>query len=399
MVKAGIGVGGSQVSFWEIIWLRWWSWPRWLNIWKLEESGRRRLGAFRSHNTGPFSLTGTVDKHSVEVTNCFSVPHNESEDEVSGIELPLCGLKLFFCRAPLRALPHTVCCAPNQSSSSSQSSAPFGQTSCAFSVWWAASHSYPYFSMNFWLLSVLSCLLRWLLTWNLLRTCMNYTRKSLQMNSSWAGKLDTGGWKVSTIAKAFCHQTRCCASSSEDRALQCVTSRVCEFSVYCWLFWSFEARNIFSVTAFTEQVLFALLMTWNFSRALSQLLIWFDIVFYVFTFLLFGMSPRVTVVPRDAHATIAVGINVTCRHASTTVFRFPGTPQAMTSPSTLCWSMSTTVGKPPTPFTSLWTPASRTAAWASRLMSGDRGLGPQGHERLSSSYHGQMTRHLQPRQV
>ncbi|XP_015272862.1 PREDICTED: eukaryotic translation initiation factor 3 subunit F [Gekko japonicus] len=27
--------------------------------------------------------TGTVDKHSVEVTNCFSVPHNESEDEVA----------------------------------------------------------------------------------------------------------------------------------------------------------------------------------------------------------------------------------------------------------------------------------------------------------------------------
>ena len=32
---------------------------------------------------GLFSLTGTVDKHSVEVTNCFSVPHNESEDEVA----------------------------------------------------------------------------------------------------------------------------------------------------------------------------------------------------------------------------------------------------------------------------------------------------------------------------
>ncbi|XP_049625339.1 eukaryotic translation initiation factor 3 subunit F-like [Suncus etruscus] len=27
------------------------------------------------------TLLGTVDKHSVEVTNCFSVPHNESEDE------------------------------------------------------------------------------------------------------------------------------------------------------------------------------------------------------------------------------------------------------------------------------------------------------------------------------
>ncbi|KAB1280629.1 Eukaryotic translation initiation factor 3 subunit F [Camelus dromedarius] len=29
------------------------------------------------------TLLGTVDKHSVEVTNCFSVPHHESEDEVA----------------------------------------------------------------------------------------------------------------------------------------------------------------------------------------------------------------------------------------------------------------------------------------------------------------------------
>ncbi|XP_068930567.1 eukaryotic translation initiation factor 3 subunit F-like [Petaurus breviceps papuanus] len=29
------------------------------------------------------TLLGTIDKHSVEVTNCFSVPHNESEDEVA----------------------------------------------------------------------------------------------------------------------------------------------------------------------------------------------------------------------------------------------------------------------------------------------------------------------------
>uniref|UniRef100_A0A9L0JIB7 Uncharacterized protein n=1 Tax=Equus asinus TaxID=9793 RepID=A0A9L0JIB7_EQUAS len=31
--------------------------------------------------------------------------------------------------------------------------------------------------------------MRWLLTWNLLRTCMNCTRRSLQMSSSWAGTL------------------------------------------------------------------------------------------------------------------------------------------------------------------------------------------------------------------
>ena len=30
----------------------------------------------------PTVLSGTIEKHSVEVTNCFSVPHNESEDEV-----------------------------------------------------------------------------------------------------------------------------------------------------------------------------------------------------------------------------------------------------------------------------------------------------------------------------
>uniref|UniRef100_A0A8D2FKB5 Eukaryotic translation initiation factor 3 subunit F n=1 Tax=Theropithecus gelada TaxID=9565 RepID=A0A8D2FKB5_THEGE len=40
---------------------------------------RRNEGAARVIG----ALLGTVDKHSVEVTNCFSVPHNESEDEVA----------------------------------------------------------------------------------------------------------------------------------------------------------------------------------------------------------------------------------------------------------------------------------------------------------------------------
>ncbi|XP_048358586.1 eukaryotic translation initiation factor 3 subunit F-like [Sphaerodactylus townsendi] len=40
---------------------------------------RRNEGAGRVIGT----LLGMVDKHSVEVTNCFSVPHNESEDEVA----------------------------------------------------------------------------------------------------------------------------------------------------------------------------------------------------------------------------------------------------------------------------------------------------------------------------
>ncbi|XP_003223181.2 eukaryotic translation initiation factor 3 subunit F [Anolis carolinensis] len=40
---------------------------------------RRNEGAGRVIGT----LLGTIDKHSVDVTNCFSVPHNESEDEVA----------------------------------------------------------------------------------------------------------------------------------------------------------------------------------------------------------------------------------------------------------------------------------------------------------------------------
>ncbi|KAJ1081443.1 hypothetical protein NDU88_001625 [Pleurodeles waltl] len=40
---------------------------------------RRNEGAARVIGT----LLGSVDKHSIEVTNCFSVPHNESEDEVA----------------------------------------------------------------------------------------------------------------------------------------------------------------------------------------------------------------------------------------------------------------------------------------------------------------------------
>uniref|UniRef100_A0A8C5MZ76 Eukaryotic translation initiation factor 3 subunit F n=1 Tax=Leptobrachium leishanense TaxID=445787 RepID=A0A8C5MZ76_9ANUR len=40
---------------------------------------RRNEGAARVIGT----LLGTIDKHSIEVTNCFSVPHNESEDEVA----------------------------------------------------------------------------------------------------------------------------------------------------------------------------------------------------------------------------------------------------------------------------------------------------------------------------
>ena len=39
----------------------------------------RNEGAARVIGT----LLGTVEKHSVEVTNCFPVPHNESEDEVA----------------------------------------------------------------------------------------------------------------------------------------------------------------------------------------------------------------------------------------------------------------------------------------------------------------------------
>uniref|UniRef100_A0A803YRY6 Eukaryotic translation initiation factor 3 subunit F n=1 Tax=Meleagris gallopavo TaxID=9103 RepID=A0A803YRY6_MELGA len=47
---------------------------------------RSRGRAARRPHAAPLTAVvpaGTVDKHSVEVTNCFSVPHNESEDEVA----------------------------------------------------------------------------------------------------------------------------------------------------------------------------------------------------------------------------------------------------------------------------------------------------------------------------
>uniref|UniRef100_A0A8C9KRS9 Eukaryotic translation initiation factor 3 subunit F n=1 Tax=Serinus canaria TaxID=9135 RepID=A0A8C9KRS9_SERCA len=43
----------------------------------------RRDSTASLRTTGEEGDAGTVDKHSVEVTNCFSVPHNESEDEVA----------------------------------------------------------------------------------------------------------------------------------------------------------------------------------------------------------------------------------------------------------------------------------------------------------------------------
>lgn len=52
-----------------------------------EPRGERPFSPRRPLTHCPLSLppAGTVDKHSVEVTNCFSVPHNESEDEVRGV--------------------------------------------------------------------------------------------------------------------------------------------------------------------------------------------------------------------------------------------------------------------------------------------------------------------------
>ncbi|MBN3288299.1 EIF3F factor, partial [Polyodon spathula] len=45
----------------------------------IADSYERKEGVLRVTGT----LLGTVEKHTVKVTNCFSVPHNESEDEVA----------------------------------------------------------------------------------------------------------------------------------------------------------------------------------------------------------------------------------------------------------------------------------------------------------------------------
>ena len=41
---------------------------------------------------GWYATGHDITEHSVEVTNCYSVPHNESEDEVSGDLRPPSGL-------------------------------------------------------------------------------------------------------------------------------------------------------------------------------------------------------------------------------------------------------------------------------------------------------------------
>lgn len=119
-------------------------------------------------------------------------------------------------------------------------------------------------------------------------------------------------------------------------------------------------------------------------------------VFIVFMVLAFGVSLGYHY--HRVSATIGLGIDVTCRCESTTVFHCLGMLPAMILQSTPCWSMSTTVGKLPAPFTSLWTRASRMATWASRPMSGDQSLGLQGHKSLSSSCHAWIIPHLHPMQ-
>lgn len=152
---------------------------------------------------GQSSFTGTVDKHSVEVTNCFSVPHNESEDEVGGnLSLPCVG-----CRCSLAPL-----CRPFLHSMLYSHLEPLQLKSALLhvhvlpvpllAVGWPLAPSLR-FSVDFWL-SIPAVLLRWLLIWSLLRTCMNYTRKSLQMSSFWAGKLaGLGGGKCLSDCQGF----------------------------------------------------------------------------------------------------------------------------------------------------------------------------------------------------
>lgn len=102
----------------------------------------------------------------------------------------VCGCS--FAGLPFGPPPHNMLCSSLELLQFTELGSIWTNFMCLFCLV-VASHSYPFFSMNFWLLSFLSCLLRWLLTWNLLRTCMNCTRKSLQMSSSWAGKLGYRG--------------------------------------------------------------------------------------------------------------------------------------------------------------------------------------------------------------
>lgn len=182
---------------------------------------------------------------------------------------------------------------------------------------------------------------------------------------------------------AFCHQMRRYTvfwrQNTGSVLPQGSTNLVCLLAILVSWGQEYLLRNV----AFTEQVFLPCWWLNNVARAL-RVRLWFDLIQfsgYLF-FLHLGCHWGVTLpwecqIPRDTHVTIVFGLNVTCRHEST-LFRFPGTLQAMTLQSTLCWSMSTTAGKPPTPFTSPWTRASRTAAWASRPMSGTSVLGHKG---------------------
>lgn len=137
----------------------------------------------------------------MEVTNCFSVPHNESEDEVSGClschcVVCSCSFARLSLRLPLPPAQHVELITR---SSTVQRAFFLCVHTCgaSFVSWgWLLVLSFCFFLWTSgFLASFSACLLRWLLTWNLLRTCMNYTRKSLQMSSSLAGKSEWGDGK------------------------------------------------------------------------------------------------------------------------------------------------------------------------------------------------------------
>ena len=173
----------------------------------------------------------------------------------------------------------------------------------------------------------------------------------------------------------------------ETEYWMCIISRSWEFCVFCWQFWSCKAKN----THFELQLLLSksFLPCWwlrVFHEVLSQpCFIWFNKIISVLFFFFLQCCPwgyNYHKGVRYPETPMPPSCLVLMSHVdmSPQLFHFPGTLQAMTSRSTQCWSMSTTAEKPPTPFTSQWTPASKTAAWASRPMSGDQGLGPQGYE-------------------
>lgn len=149
--------------------------------------------------------TGTTDKHSVEVTNCFSVPHNESEDEVRPTTSSHLPVKVLWC---IRGIPWYLWYMPFT----------WMITLHLLNISWKLPwdhHIFGYVLPNYWMYfgvppwkyhstwisktlsfkdkvnntqkwphPCLQCLYyRWLLTWSSPRTCTSFIRRFRQVKS------------------------------------------------------------------------------------------------------------------------------------------------------------------------------------------------------------------------